>query len=599
VVIGVFGTEWSWKREFLPVSVRITRAESEDRPLSPKAEQLSFFVDGADSFLGQELSASEAIAFSFDRAHQRVTLVLQAEADDEFRVSGSADGALFEPLWSVRASAGSGLRTRSSQLLQPEGGIQTVRIEPTDGDKKYFVSGMRLLEQSRFVHALLIPVIFGLFAGLHGLRHLRHGESFANRVLGLWQRYDAWVAGMLIFAVVFEVSAIALDLLWLLGIVGLIGLLRRLVGRWGYKPALIASAAILASVVLFVAVYAFTLVWQFGKAFELNVDHRLIPGDEINEDRIRFRGTASQLREEDYVLVFLGDSFTFGTRLEYEESYPYVLEEILSKLDCTAPVRVANFGWPSASPLLSYRLLQDIGQKYKPDLLIYNLDMTDFHDDLRYEADLRRYGDRPLPMYLLMTRFAFQYPGWFKWKVQSLLPLTLQQNGFTPRARTVEPRFNGVMDSEAGVAPAEPRVPRAKYFATNGPLEKSIDSIERGVVRNLGRIFEQARTSLHSGMLLVILPRAFQYSVRESPRNWEAGEYEPLGPFVREPFRYFEEARKKLPYPVFSLLPAFEKSAKFPLYLEDDPHWNAEGHRVAAAAVVEYLVTNQYVPCAP
>ncbi len=600
VIVG-FGTGWSWTREFLPVSVQITQTGAEDRPLSPDAEQLSFFIDGAESFHGQELSASAAIAFSFDRPHERATLVIQADADDEYRVSGSADRGDFELLWSVPPSPGDGLRTRRSPLLESKGGIQRVRVEPIDGDEKHVISGLRLVEHRRFAHALLIPMIFGLLAGLHGLRHLRYGEPFANRVLSLWQRCDAWVAGVLIFAILFQISAIVvLHTFWLLGIVGSIIVLHRLVGRLGFKRTMMLFATISLAVVVFLTVYASMLVSQFGKAFELDVDHRLIPGGEINEDRIRFRGTASLLRDEDYVLVLLGDSFTFGSRVEYEESYPYVLGEMLSALDCAAPVRVVNFGWPSSSPLLSYRLLRDIGYKYKPDLLIYNLDMTDFHDDLRYEADLRRYGDLELPKYVLITRFLFQYPGWFKRKVESLVPwLPFHENGLLPRLRAAEPYFDEVAAREAGVAVLEHRLPSEKYFVTNVPLENSIDAVERGVVRNLERISEYGETNLQSSMLLVILPRAFQYSDRESPWNWEADEYEELGPYVREPFRYFEEAREQLPYPVFSLLPAFEESAKFPLYLEDDPHWNVEGNRVAAAGLAEYLVSKQHVPCAP
>jgi hypothetical protein len=601
LVIVVFGTEWSWTREFSPASVQIERAGEEDRSLSPDAAPLSFFIDGAETFHGQRLSASEAMAFSFDRPRERVTLVLQAEADDEYRVSGSADGVVFEPLWSVPSLPGGGLRTRRSPLLPSKGGIQLVRIKPEEGDQEYVVSGLRLVEHSRFVHVLLIPVIFGLWAGLHGLRRLRHGERFASGVLSLWQRFDAGVSGLLVFAILFQIPAtVIVHLLWLLGIVGSIALLHRLVGRWGLKPMLLMLAAIPVGVILFLTVYLSVLLAQFGEAFELDVDHRLVPGGEINEDRVRFRGTASRLQEEDYVLVFLGDSFTYGSHVEYWESYPYVLEEMLSALDCAPPVRVANFGWPSSSPLLSYRLLRDIGHKYKPDLLIYGLDMTDFHDDLRYEADFERYGDQELPKYVLMSRFVFQYPGWFRRGIESLLPWRpLRENPLSPRARSPEPRSAEAAANEAVMSSSEQGFPRARYFVTNLPLEKSIDGIERGVVRNLARIFEYGRTDLKSSMLLVILPRGFQYSDRETPRNWEAGEYQEIGPFVREPFRYFEEAREKLPYPVFSLLPAFEESGKFPLYLEDDPHWNAEGHRVAAAGLAEYLVRNQLVPCAP
>ena len=85
------------------------------------------------------------------------------------------------------------------------------------------------------------------------------------------------------------------------------------------------------------------------------------------------------------------------------------------------------------------------------------------------------------------------------------------------------------------------------------------------------------------------------------PQNWEEelGRYERLGPFAREPFRYFEEEARagRLPYPSLSLLPAFEQAEEFPLYLSDDPHWNAAGSRFAARALLPLLLSHGLLPC--
>jgi hypothetical protein len=237
--------------------------------------------------------------------------------------------------------------------------------------------------------------------------------------------------------------------------------------------------------------------------------------------------------------------------------------------------------------LLSDRLLRELGHKYKPDLVVYSLDMTDFHDDLRYEVDLRVHGDLELPKYILLTRM-----------LQSFAPFSRWGQGLLPSPRSVSGYFQELAVRRSESAPLEETIPPDRYFVTNQPLAESKAGIERGVVRNLERIFRYSQTDLRSRMLLVILPRAFQYSDRETPENWESGLYEVLGPFAREPFRYFEEARAALPYPVFSLLSSFEESAEFPLYQDDDPHWTVAGNRVAAAGLQEYLVENELVPCA-
>ena len=62
-----------------------------------------------------------------------------------------------------------------------------------------------------------------------------------------------------------------------------------------------------------------------------------------------------------------------------------------------------------------------------------------------------------------------------------------------------------------------------------------------------------------------------------------------LGPHCLEPFRFFEELAPKLPYPVHSLLRTFQETDVFPTCFDHDPHWNAEGARVAGEAMAEIL----------
>ena len=128
--------------------------------------------------------------------------------------------------------------------------------------------------------------------------------------------------------------------------------------------------------------------------FFRDVDHRMRPNParEINFDGIRSTREAEAFREEDTNVVFLGDSFVFGLRLSAEESIPSLVEEMAREAHPGRRINVANFGWISASPLLSLRLLRDIGARYHPDTILLGLDMTDFHDDLKYARLIDRTG---------------------------------------------------------------------------------------------------------------------------------------------------------------------------------------------------------------
>ncbi|MCZ6697473.1 MAG: hypothetical protein O7D94_00910, partial [Planctomycetota bacterium] len=84
-------------------------------------------------------------------------------------------------------------------------------------------------------------------------------------------------------------------------------------------------------------------------------------------------------------------------------------------------------------------------------------------------------------------------------------------------------------------------------------------------------------------------PRSFQYSAVECPDNWERHSYSVLGPFVRQPFVWFDHFKARVDFPCYSLLEALENAAEFPLFFRDDPHWTTAGHKVIAGAVMDIL----------
>jgi hypothetical protein len=324
--------------------------------------------------------------------------------------------------------------------------------------------------------------------------------------------------------------------------------------------ALAATATITVALTIELLVAPFLIVplGLHNYYFVLDVDHRFPghnPGLGTNADGIRTPREAAEFRAGDENILFLGDSFTFGLGVTAEETFPAVTTTLLRERLSRADIESANFGWPSASPLLALRQLEDIGARYQPDLVVFALDMTDFHDDLMYQRMLDRRG-----LY------------WWYDKI----PITL---------RTLERRAPKLFDRL--YASANAGLPRQRFFATEHPLEETRPLLEP-VLANLERM-AQAADRLGADFVVLLLPRAFQYSAEESPHNWEAAEYTVLGPYSREPFRYFDSIATELPFPVLSLLPAFEHTAVFPTCLADDPHWNADGHRVAAQAITDFL----------
>ncbi len=302
--------------------------------------------------------------------------------------------------------------------------------------------------------------------------------------------------------------------------------------------------------------------WGLGQFyFVRDPDHRpTATGEGFNRDALRGTPEPETFRAQDCNILFLGDSFTYGAYLPLAATMPVqveaLLEERLTAREPGAAVRVANFGWISASPLLAWRRLVEIGDRYRPDLVAIAIDMTDFQDDIKYASMLERRG-------------------LFYWSDK--VPVLL---------KSLERLAPSVF--EALRARLNPELPAERFFMTNAPLDETRSAM-LPLVENLGRIHAWC-AERELPFVVFLLPRNYQYSERESPENWERHEYEPLGPFVHEPFRFFEELAPELPYPVHSLLPAFLETDVFPTCLTWDPYWNPDGAKVAAEAIAELLL---------
>jgi hypothetical protein len=325
------------------------------------------------------------------------------------------------------------------------------------------------------------------------------------------------------------------------------------------------------SYAVFEAIGRSILKAQIGKTFYTNIDHRLKPNPElgINGDGIRCPHEADDFTADTFNVLFLGDSFCFGLELDnYEDSFPAQVEQIVRKKSPDRKLRSINAGWVSCSPGPASRWLIELGAGYKPDVVIYCLDLTDFYDDLRA---LSRTGFWDFsPSAYLLQRFGLRselvelYSNW---------------------------RLNTAWSSLHGL---DRPMPTRRFFVALQPLGASLPDMKE-TERHLERINAYCQHTLGVPFLIVLLPRHFQYSDRESPHNWEKDEYEILGPYVGEPWKWLDAYKVRSGIPCFNLRAAFESAAQFPLCFDHDPHWNPAGCRVAADAIVQFLESQNFL----
>lgn len=299
-----------------------------------------------------------------------------------------------------------------------------------------------------------------------------------------------------------------------------------------------------------------------------NPDHRIPPNStpDINSDGIRSRREASDFTEANFNILFLGDSFTYGLWLGDKETIPAQFEKIAAQTFPNKNIKTANFGWVSSSPFLSLRLLKDIGEKYKPDLIIQLVDMTDIGDDIYYQAIVNGEG---------IYDFGKYFP---------TLTLLLQKS---IREHT---QWDGLSQKLFVI-------PRQRYFIVEQPLAETRWGFEK-LKQNIDATASYAREHLNANYMLFVMPRYFQYRPEESPQDWEAlaGEYSVPGPYSQEPFRYFAEMALQVDYPVVSLLPDFKNLSVAPTVFPNDAHLNSDGARFAAERVFEHCLALGCLP---
>jgi hypothetical protein len=399
---------------------------------------------------------------------------------------------------------------------------------------------------------LVLTTLFGLLGGASLLSSLltERSDSLRNSLEDQAWRGTGIDVGWLIL----KLTQIVILAVWSLFAIAYLCLRRHV--RWRYLPLLLLgwylAAEVLAGPVISVPLQL------TDHYYARDTDHwptSTDPDYGWNEDSLRTPHQPTDFSDETVSLVFLGDSFTFGLGVDPEQVFPSLVERWLAAGLPDRDVKVVNFAWPSASPLLSLRRLERLGPRYHPDHVVMCLDMTDFFDDIRWGQMIERRG---------IYR-------WWRW-----LPLG---------TRLFQKAFPKQYSRTKAVSLGRP--PNRRFFVTEQPLEESREDMQV-LVRNLDAIHRWCKER-GIDFLVLLLPRSYQYNSRESPRNWEASEYQVLGPHCLAPFRFFAEVEAQVDYPIESLLPAFRDSGVFPTCFVNDPHWNPAGHQVAARGILPIL----------
>ena len=302
--------------------------------------------------------------------------------------------------------------------------------------------------------------------------------------------------------------------------------------------------------------------------FNLDVDHRIRPfEDGRNEDGVYCSTYQGRENTDPFNIIFLGDSFVYGYCTKPTEALPAIVGRKIHEHYRGMTVMSANFGWVSSGPVLQNRQLREIGGKYKPNLIIQLLDMTDFWDDVSANYRLQNVATMDASQFSIFRAMTLRYchllgfPDFWIWPKRDVPRDPLLSFWKVLPLKRYFPLWQPLKDSEPYLNFTWDAILRANLFAGE----------------------------LGARYVLFVIPRYQHYNRSESPRDKDRSLIPATNEFIFEPLKYFEEKANSVPFPIHSLLEEFKKARPVATTFADNFHWNAAGTRIASNAVYEFL----------
>jgi len=110
---------------------------------------------------------------------------------------------------------------------------------------------------------------------------------------------------------------------------------------------------------------------------------------EFRVNNLGFRGQDMEIRKPSdvYRILLVGDSFTEGESVAENYTFSNLTGKEIT-LETGHKTEVVNMGVMSYAPAVYYRMIKDKGLPLNPDLVIVNVDMSDFQNDYAYAKDM-------------------------------------------------------------------------------------------------------------------------------------------------------------------------------------------------------------------
>jgi lysophospholipase L1-like esterase len=292
------------------------------------------------------------------------------------------------------------------------------------------------------------------------------------------------------------------------------------------------------------------LFWQLKANTTAPLDQGKMTGFIANGDRMRNPEVPVERGPNDFRVLALGDSVTFGWGVLYEEAYPTLLAELLRRAQPGREIQVMNAACSGYSTHQGLEMLKRRGLKYRPDVVTIWLGWNDSVVwDGMTDAEHARLFARE---HLLASSFTYR-----------VLSYALRQRG-----------HEDVREERKETGAKRPRMPPADYQAR---------------LREMVELARANEISPGRGARVVLIQGCYRDQVRSAHKHggrFEADEHQ----------KAMAEVAKQLDVPMLPVCDALYRAGVRKKDFLDWGHPDPKGLRVVADRLFAILAENDMLP---
>ena len=279
-----------------------------------------------------------------------------------------------------------------------------------------------------------------------------------------------------------------------------------------------------------------------------------------------FKSKCNQVDNKDYEFAFIGDSFTEGTPIEYEDSFVGIFTE-------KTGYKTANLGIVSYSPKIYLSKLNYlINQGFKFDHVVVFIDISDFYDDINFYS---------IDESLKVTEKNYKKKNLKRRKfLRNNFPLTnfymfvLKKYKFTKEEKQLDNNENPIFTDKVNL--------KAKWtYSKTDKIEGYDLGIRDGnqiMVNHMEKLYEiLSKNNIKLSLAVYPWPHQLENDVVNSKhvKIWQEFCQNKCEKFINYFPIFFEKMNNS------SYLETYKK-----YYFKNDPHFNKMGHKVLAKELI-------------